>query len=78
MDTIIRLFETAARADRMIEGDADLQERLRDPAYPGEVEGAILFSVEAWDVNCPQHIHRRFSQRQIAPVISELRQLCDQ
>src|SRR5688572_31921848 len=28
--------------------------------YPGTVERAIVFTVEAWDVNCPQHIHRRF------------------
>jgi hypothetical protein len=50
----------------------DLQERLRDPAYPGDVERAILVSVEAWDVNGPQHIHRRFSQRQVAPVFERL------
>ena len=48
------------------------EKRLRDPAYPGKVERAILFTVEAWDVNCPQHIHQRFSQRQIAPVIEQL------
>jgi hypothetical protein len=53
---------------RVVEGDAALEERLRDPAYPGNVERAILFTVEAWDVNCQQHIHQRFSQRQIAPV----------
>jgi uncharacterized protein len=57
---------------RVVEGDAALLERLRDPEYPGEVERAILFTVEAWDVNCPQHIHRRFSERQIAPVIEQL------
>jgi predicted pyridoxine 5'-phosphate oxidase superfamily flavin-nucleotide-binding protein len=57
---------------RVVEGDAKLQERLRDPAYPGAVERAILFSVEAWDVNCPQHIHPRFSQREVAPVIKGL------
>ena len=28
--------------------------------------------IDAWDINCPQHIHRRFSQRQIAPVIEQL------
>src|SRR3954449_9348599 len=56
---------------RVVEGDAALQERLRDPSYPGEVERAILFTVEAWDVNCPQHIHRRFSERQIAPMIEQ-------
>jgi predicted pyridoxine 5'-phosphate oxidase superfamily flavin-nucleotide-binding protein len=57
---------------RVVEGDTALQDKLRDPEYPGEVERAILFTIEAWDVNCPQHIHQRFSQRQIAPVIKKL------
>jgi hypothetical protein len=57
---------------RTVEGDAGLDNELGDPAYPGKVERAILFTVEAWDVNCPQHIHRRFSERQIAPVIERL------
>lgn len=43
-----------------------------DPAYPGKVERAIVFTVEAWDVNCPQHIHKRFSQRQVVSVIDQL------
>jgi predicted pyridoxine 5'-phosphate oxidase superfamily flavin-nucleotide-binding protein len=57
---------------RVVEGDAELESQLRDPEYPGKVERVILFAVEAWDVNCPQHIHQRFSQRQIAPVIEQL------
>lgn len=57
---------------RVLEGDADLLARLRDPEYPGKVERAILFTIEAWDVNCPQHIHLRFSERQIAPTIERL------
>jgi uncharacterized protein len=57
---------------RVVEGDADLEEQLGDPAHPGKVERAILFTVEAWDVNCSQHIQPRFSQRQIAPVIGKL------
>ena len=57
---------------RVVEGDGALEKRLRDPAYPGKVERAILFTVEAWDVNCQQHVHQRFSQRQIAPVTVEL------
>jgi predicted pyridoxine 5'-phosphate oxidase superfamily flavin-nucleotide-binding protein len=59
---------------RVVENDPDLLEKLRDRAYPGTVERAILFTVEASDVNCPQHIHQRFSQRQIAPVIEQLQQ----
>ena len=57
---------------RVVEGDSKLIEQLRDDSYPGKVERAILFDIEAWDVNCPQHIHRRFSQSQIAPVIEQL------
>lgn len=51
---------------RVVEGDSALEKRLSDPMYSGKVERAILFKVEAWDVNCQQHIHQRFSQRQIA------------
>jgi predicted pyridoxine 5'-phosphate oxidase superfamily flavin-nucleotide-binding protein len=64
----IKLWGTA----RVVEGDQALLDRLRDPDYPGNVERAIIFTIEAWDVNCPQHIHKRFSQRQIAPVIEKL------
>src|SRR5436305_10138571 len=64
----IKVWGTA----RVVEGDAALLEKLRDREYPGEAERAILFAIEAWDVNCPQHIHRRFSERQVAPVIEGL------
>ncbi|QEL17487.1 pyridoxamine 5'-phosphate oxidase family protein [Limnoglobus roseus] len=57
---------------RVVEDDPELLEKLRDPAYPGRVERAIVFTVAAWDVNCPQHIHRRFSEWQIAPKIAAL------
>jgi predicted pyridoxine 5'-phosphate oxidase superfamily flavin-nucleotide-binding protein len=57
---------------RVVEGDAGLQEKLTDPTYPAEVERAILFTVEAWDVNCPQHIHRRYPERKVVPVIEQL------
>src|SRR3954464_4276123 len=51
---------------RGVEGDAALDEKLRDPAYPGRVERAIVFTVLAWDVNCQQHIHEQYSRRQVA------------
>jgi predicted pyridoxine 5'-phosphate oxidase superfamily flavin-nucleotide-binding protein len=66
----VKLWGTA----RVINNDPGLLETLRDPDYPGKVERAILFTVEAWDINCPQHIHKRFSQRQIAPVIEKLQE----
>ncbi len=64
----VKLWGTA----RVVEEDPNLLERLRDPEYPGKVERAILFIVEAWDSNCPQHIHQRFSQQQVQPVIEQL------
>lgn len=64
----IKLWGTA----RVVDDDPHLLDRMRDSSYPGKVERAILFTLEAWDVNCPQHIHKRFSQRQIAQVIEQL------
>jgi predicted pyridoxine 5'-phosphate oxidase superfamily flavin-nucleotide-binding protein len=64
----IKLWGTA----RVVEDDLELLERLQDPEYPGRVERANLFSVEAWDVNCPQHIHKRFPQAVVAPIIENL------
>ncbi len=64
----IKLWGTA----RVVEADPALLDKLRDPTYPGKVERAILFEIEAWDVNCPQHIHKRFPQKQVAPIIEQL------
>lgn len=57
---------------RVVDSDLALLDKLRDPSYPGKVERAILFEIEAWDVNCPQHIHKRFSQKQVGPIIEQL------
>ena len=64
----VRVWGTA----RVVEDDPALLAKLADPSYPGRVERAVLFAVTAWDVNCPQHIHQRFSRRQLAPVIEQL------
>jgi predicted pyridoxine 5'-phosphate oxidase superfamily flavin-nucleotide-binding protein len=63
----VKLWGTAR-----IEDDPELLDQLRDPDYPGKVERAIVFTIEAWDINCPQHIHQRFSQGQVQPVIEQL------
>ena len=64
----VKLWGTA----RVVEDDPGLLDQLRDPDYPGKVERAIVFTVEAWDINCPQHIQKRFSQREVQPVIEHL------
>jgi hypothetical protein len=44
---------------RVVEDDPELISRLVDPAYPANVERAMVFTIERWDVNCNQHITRR-------------------
>ncbi len=64
----IKVWGTA----RVVEDDPQLLERLADPSYPGKVERAIVFTIEAWDVNCPQHIHPRVRVDRVEPVIAGL------
>ena len=44
---------------RVVEGDSELMERLVDPTYKAKPQRAIVFTLEAWDVNCRQHIVAR-------------------
>ena len=57
---------------RVVEDDPELLARLVEPGYRAKPERAILFEVEAWDVNCPQHITPRYSEDQIAPALAKL------
>ncbi len=50
---------------RVVEDDPELLARLADPEYPGRPERAIVFTVEAWDVNCPQHIRPCYTEDQL-------------
>ena len=52
--------------------DSALLERLADPAYPAKPEQAILFAVEAWDINCPQHIPQLIAVADVLPVVEKL------
>ena len=57
---------------RVVEDDPDLLTRLSDPAYKARPERAIVFHIEAWDVNCPQHITRRFTEAQVSEIVAPL------
>ena len=48
----MKLWGTA----RVVEDDPFLLEQLRDDGYRARPERAILFTLEAYDINCPQHI----------------------
>jgi len=63
---------------RVVEDDAGLLERLAEPGYAGKPERAVVFEIEAWDVNCPQHITPRYTDDQIAPAIAKLQTRIDE
>jgi hypothetical protein len=63
---------------RVVEDDAELLEHLVEPGYGAKPERAILFEIEAWDVNCPQHITPRYTEDQIAPAIAKLQARIDE
>lgn len=55
-----------------VEGDDLLIDRLRVPGYPAEIERSILFHVEAYSENCPQHIPIRYSETEVEAMIAPL------
>jgi uncharacterized protein len=57
---------------RVVEDDPALLARLSDRGYRARPERAILFTVEAWDVNCSQHITARFSEDEVAQATAPL------
>ena len=58
---------------RVVTNDAALLARLADDAYHARVEQAIVFDVEAWNANCPQHIPRFVHATELAETTSALR-----
>jgi uncharacterized protein len=58
-------------AARIVEGDAGLTAKLMPEGYKARPEQAILFTVSAWNVNCQQHIPRRFDAADVAAALAE-------
>jgi len=56
---------------RVLEGDAALIAKLAPEGYKARPEQVILFTVSAWDTNCPQHIPQRFDAANVAAVLAE-------
>jgi hypothetical protein len=60
---------------RIVEDDPQTIAQVQDPTYPAEVERAILFEVEAWNWNCPQHIPLRYSESEVAALQARIAEL---
>ena len=59
---------------RVVEDDAALMAQLVDPMYKSHPEHAIVFTIEAWDANCPQHITPRYTEGEIDATVQSLRE----
>jgi predicted pyridoxine 5'-phosphate oxidase superfamily flavin-nucleotide-binding protein len=57
---------------RVVEDDPELIARLFPEDYGARPEAAILFTVEAWDANCPQHIPQLLFVEDVAAAIGVL------
>jgi predicted pyridoxine 5'-phosphate oxidase superfamily flavin-nucleotide-binding protein len=58
---------------RVVENDPELLARLIPAGYKARAEQAIVFTVEAWDVNCHQHIPQKFDAADVVPSIEKLK-----
>lgn len=57
---------------KIIENDQDLLERLSDSGYKARPERVFVFTITAWDVNCPQHITPRYDEDMVRQVTEKL------
>ena len=56
---------------RIVEGDAVLAAKLMPAGYKARPEQVLVFTVSAWDANCPQHIPQRFEAADVAAALAE-------
>jgi uncharacterized protein len=61
----VKIWGTA----RAVDDDPALAARLFPEGYKARAEQAIVFTVEAWDINCPQHIPQMFFAEDVAAAI---------
>jgi predicted pyridoxine 5'-phosphate oxidase superfamily flavin-nucleotide-binding protein len=56
---------------RVVEGDSELTALLMPKGYKAPASQVIVFKVQAWDANCPQHIPRRLEASEVAAALAE-------
>ncbi len=61
----IKIWGTA----RVVESDEVLLKQLMPAGYRAKPEQVMLFTVTAWDVNCPQHIPQRLEAADVRKAI---------
>jgi len=56
---------------RVVEDNPQLLAELMPEHYRARPEQAIVFEVDTWDVNCPQHIPQRFEAEDVARELAD-------
>lgn len=56
---------------RVVANDPVLTAELMPGNYKARAEQVMLFTVSAWDANCPQHIPQRFDASDVAAALAE-------
>lgn len=64
----VKIWGTA----RVVEPDPELVAKLGPIDDDARVEQVILFTVTAWDTNCPQHIPAKVDVADVAPIVESL------
>ncbi|MGJ4908333.1 pyridoxamine 5'-phosphate oxidase family protein [Bradyrhizobium oligotrophicum] len=62
----VKIWGTA----RVVEDDAALTASLMPRGYRARPEQVILFTISAWDTNCPQHIPQKFDAADVAEALA--------
>jgi uncharacterized protein len=55
---------------RVVDDDVALLEQLMPQGYKARPEQVILFTISAWDTNCPQHIPQKFDGADVAAALA--------
>lgn len=63
----IKIWGTA----RVVENDPELLAKLMPQGYKARPEQVIVFTITAWDSNCPQHIPQKLDFADVVAVVAE-------
>jgi uncharacterized protein len=55
---------------RIVDDDPALTRSLMPHGYKARPEQVILFTIKAWDTNCPQHIPQKFDAADVAAALA--------
>jgi predicted pyridoxine 5'-phosphate oxidase superfamily flavin-nucleotide-binding protein len=57
---------------KVVEGDEALLKQLMPEGYTARGERVIVFALETWDVNCPQHIPQKIDAVDVRSALAKL------